>query len=168
MADEPSTTDANDGADAGEGKQQETQDKTFTQADVDRVVSDRLRREREKFSDYDDVKSKASKLDEIEQANQSELEKANGKATELGDENASLKVENLRIKVALAKDVPADLIDRLRGETKEELEADADDLLKRVKPKDATDFDGGARKTERKTSEVSPGLGRLAAAYGDK
>lgn len=44
--------------DGGEGQEQ-----TFTQADVDRIVADRLKREREttkaKFGDYDDLKAKA-------------------------------------------------------------------------------------------------------------
>jgi hypothetical protein len=44
-----------------EGK--EGQEQTFTQADVDRIVADRLKREREttkaKFGDYDELKAKA-------------------------------------------------------------------------------------------------------------
>lgn len=43
----------------GEGNQEQT----FTQADVDRIVAERLKREREKFTakygDYDDLKAKA-------------------------------------------------------------------------------------------------------------
>lgn len=38
----------------------EQQEQTFTQADVDRIVADRLKREREKFKDYDALKEKAS------------------------------------------------------------------------------------------------------------
>jgi len=55
-------------------------EKTFTQADLDRVVEQRLARERSKYGDYDDLKTKASKLDEIEQANASDLEKATKRA----------------------------------------------------------------------------------------
>jgi hypothetical protein len=40
----------------GEGEKQE---QTFTQADVDRMIRDRLKREREKFADYDQLKAKA-------------------------------------------------------------------------------------------------------------
>lgn len=40
----------------GEGEKQE---QTFTQADVDRIVRERVKRERDKFSDYDDLKAKA-------------------------------------------------------------------------------------------------------------
>lgn len=38
---------------ADEGKEQ-----TFTQADIDRIVRDRVKRERERFADYDDLKAK--------------------------------------------------------------------------------------------------------------
>lgn len=47
---------------AGEGESKgngQDQDKTFTQADVDRLIRERVQRERAKFSDYDDLKSKA-------------------------------------------------------------------------------------------------------------
>ncbi|MEO6627624.1 MAG: hypothetical protein ABIP03_03560 [Aquihabitans sp.] len=33
--------------------------KTFTQDDVNKIIDDRLKREREKFADYDDLKKKA-------------------------------------------------------------------------------------------------------------
>jgi hypothetical protein len=44
-----------DGTPAGEqGKEQ-----TFTQSDVDRIVRERVQRERAKYADYDDLKAKA-------------------------------------------------------------------------------------------------------------
>ncbi len=42
------------------------------------------------------------------------------------------KKETMRLKVAAKKGLPAELIDRLKGETEEELEADADKLLEFV------------------------------------
>lgn len=48
----------------GEGQQQEP---TFTQADVDRIIDARLKREREKFSDYDTLKAKAEGAKTAEQ-----------------------------------------------------------------------------------------------------
>lgn len=57
-------------------------DKTFTQTELDRIVQDRLARERGKFADYDELKAKAGKLDELEAANASELEKAVKRAEE--------------------------------------------------------------------------------------
>lgn len=44
-------------------------EKKFTQADIDRVVQDRLARERQRYSDYDDLKAKVD-------AQKSEAEKA--------------------------------------------------------------------------------------------
>lgn len=71
------------GADAGAGdaggaaQGGAAEGRTFTQADLDRIVQDRLLRERQKFADYEDLKSKAAKFDELESAQKSELEKAN-------------------------------------------------------------------------------------------
>lgn len=46
-----------------------------SQAELDRVLSGRLDRERAKFADYEAMKAKASQFDEIEEANKSELQK---------------------------------------------------------------------------------------------
>ena len=58
-------------------------EKAFTQAELDQKINDRLARERKKYSDYDEIKSKAAQLDEIEQANATELEKAVAAAQKL-------------------------------------------------------------------------------------
>jgi len=47
----------------------------FTQADIDRAVKDRLARERKKYADYNELKSKADKLSELEQAQLSDKER---------------------------------------------------------------------------------------------
>lgn len=54
--------------------------RTFSQADVDRIVTDRLAKQGRKFADYDDLAKKAAKLDELEAASQSDLEKAQARA----------------------------------------------------------------------------------------
>lgn len=67
MADDGTPTDDDKGGE---------DDKTFTQAEVDRIIKERLARAKsEPPSDYDDLKAKAAKLDELEAANQTELEK---------------------------------------------------------------------------------------------
>lgn len=54
---------------------------TFTQAQVDRIVQERVARvKREAPEDYEDLKAKAKKLEELEAAQLSELEKAQKKA----------------------------------------------------------------------------------------
>ena len=50
--------------------------KTFTQAEMDAIIGERLSRERAKYADYDEVKAKAAKYDEVEEANKTELQKA--------------------------------------------------------------------------------------------
>jgi hypothetical protein len=52
------------------------EDRTFTQADVDKIVQDRLARVKPSPpGDYDALREKAARFDEIEAANKSELEK---------------------------------------------------------------------------------------------
>lgn len=97
-------------------------EKTFTQADVDRIVTKRL----SDFADYDELKAKAEKFDAAEEANKSELEKALEKAnklqTELDDLHKRDQIRAVRDEVAQTTGVPASL---LTGNTVEECEAQA-------------------------------------------
>lgn len=101
----------------GEGEQQE---QTFTQAEVDRIVSDRLKREREatktKYADYDDLKAKAEGAKTAEE-----------RIASLEQEIQKSKVEALRAKYAA--DVPERLRPLLTGVTDEELKAQRDLLV---------------------------------------
>ena len=97
MADvEPTQTDAQDGGaepvttstvtepaqQSGAEPTEPTDDgKTFTQADIDRAVKDRLTREKAKFADYDDLKATAAKWQEHEDDQKSELEKLQDQIT---------------------------------------------------------------------------------------
>lgn len=58
-------------------------DAKLTQDQVNDIIAERLRREREKYADYDDLKAKASKWAEYEDAQKSELEKAQERAEAL-------------------------------------------------------------------------------------
>ena len=82
MADDNTTSTedvlGNDDAQAPEEQttQAETQaDKTFTQADLDRLITERLKRERQKYSDYSELKKKAEALEALEAEQMSEQEK---------------------------------------------------------------------------------------------
>ncbi len=107
--------------------------KTFTQEDLDRIVAERLRRERDKHSDYDELKAKAGKLDELEAANKSELEKLNERLTATDQRAANAEQALIRANVAAAKGLTPGQAKRLAGATQEELEADADELLETFK-----------------------------------
>ena len=73
-----------------------------------------------------------AKLKSFEDANLSELERSKKAAEESAAELAALRTENIRNRVALAKGVPADLIEFLTGDTEEEVAAKADILLARL------------------------------------
>lgn len=73
-----------------------------------------------------------AKLDEIGRANLSDLEKAQQDAQTYREELAKVTHQNTVNKVALAKSVPADLVEFLTGETEDEISTRADVLLARL------------------------------------
>lgn len=75
------------------------------------------------------AKELQSRLDEIEQANMSELEKAKQAADAAQSQLSEYQARAMRQQVALTKGIPAALVDRLHGDTEDDLNADADALL---------------------------------------
>lgn len=105
--------------------------KTFSQDEVNAIISDRLSREREKFADYESLKEKAAKFDEYEEANKSDLQKAQDEIERLKGEKEKLenerKVAGIRAKISKETGVPADLI---TADTEEAAKAQAEAILK--------------------------------------
>lgn len=105
-------------------------DKMIPQDEVNKIVQDRISRERAKFADYEEMKAKAAKFDEMEEAGKSELQKAQDKVQALEAQiqsiNKEKEISQIRTQVAQAKGVPADL---LTGETQEACESQADKIL---------------------------------------
>lgn len=68
--------------------------KTFTQSELDDLIAKRIERERKKFSDYDDLKTKASeyeaKLQAQRDAEMTEIEKAQAQAKQFEEQLTSL------------------------------------------------------------------------------
>jgi hypothetical protein len=126
-----------------------------SQEDLDKLIGRRIYEERAKFANYDELKAAADELAEIRKAGETDLERVTGERDTFKTSADTLTAENARLKVALEKKLPADLIDRLRGNTVEELSADADKLLELVKPAvpPVPGFDGGAR-----TPAPTPGI----------
>lgn len=102
-----------------------------TQADLDRIIQDRVARVKSSFADYDDLKAKAGQVETF-QSRIAELEATN---TELDGKVKDYQTKEERAQlvsdVAASKGVPASA---LRGGTREELEAHADDLAALLKP----------------------------------
>lgn len=116
-----------------EVKAQETQqaeEKTFTQAELNAIVQKRVGELTTKYGDYEELKEKAQKLDQIEEQSKSELQKATEKADSLQTELESLKAANkereLKEKIAAETGVPASL---LRGSSEEDLKAQAEAIM---------------------------------------
>lgn len=109
------------------GTETETpQERTFTQSELDKIVQKRVAEER---ANIDELKEKASKFDEMEEANKTELEKAHEKAEELQKKLDSIEKANqlnaIRQKVAEETGVNASY---LNGSTEEECRAIADNF----------------------------------------
>jgi hypothetical protein len=74
----------------------------FSQADVDRIVKERLERERGKYADYDTLKTAAAKWQETQDAQKTELQKAMEKAAGLQEQNARLSQERTELLIRSA------------------------------------------------------------------
>lgn len=104
-----------------------------SQEDLNSVIADRLKRERAKFGDYDDLKAKASRLDEIEEANKSELEKVTDRVTAAEAQRDQALAETLRLRTAVKFGISEeDAALFLTGTDEETLEAQAKRLAERV------------------------------------
>jgi hypothetical protein len=97
-------------------------EQTFTQADVDRIVADRLKREREttktKYADYDELRVSAGEKATLEQ-----------RVAQIEQQAKDSEARAMRAEVANAKGLTPSQAKRLVGGTREELESDADELL---------------------------------------
>ena len=92
-----------------------------SQEELNKVIADRIKRAEAKFSDYKDLKAKAAKLDEYEQANATEAEKAAKRIADLEAELDNTRRESLRIKIASEHGITdADDIDLFLTGTDEE------------------------------------------------
>lgn len=122
----------------------EPEQKTFTQDELNAIVSDRVKREREKHADYATLKEKADKLDKLEEASKSEIQKITERAERLQQELDQIKqaenVREIRSSVARKTGIPENL---LTGATEEECEAQAEAIKAFAKPTYPTLRDAG-------------------------
>lgn len=140
------------------GGQQEEFRAITSQEQLDRIIGERLARERGKYAGYDDLKAKAAKFDEIENQNKTELQKALERA-EAAEKAAKQAVrEKLQREIADELGLPVKLASRLKGDTADEMRADGAEIaadLGVAKPSAQTQpsermrrFSGGGDPTE--------------------
>ena len=92
---------AGDGDGGGGGDGSGGDDKTFTQAEVDKFNADTRRKLEAKFKDYDDIKAKAAKVDELTAsvtALTQKVEDVGKDATQLERERAERELATLKTK----------------------------------------------------------------------
>lgn len=110
--------------------------KTFTQEEVDNIVGDRLKRERAKYANYDELNEKAGKYDELLEAQKSELQKVieerDSLAAEIGNMKAAETIREMRETIAQETGVPVGLLTAM---TEEDCKAQAVAILEYAKPK---------------------------------
>lgn len=135
-------------SDNGGGGASNTQgDKTFTQADVDRIVGERLNRQKSQFSDYDALKADSAELARLRKENESATETAVREAREAAaaEERKKLAPQAVRAEFrAAAKGV---LTDAQRDAFLEDA-----DLSKYLKEDGSVDTD----KVETKVKALAP------------
>lgn len=111
-----------------------------TQEEFDAAIKGRLSREKEKYGDYDQLKTRVAELEEenvglkstIEANNQSKAD-ADRQLEDLQNQIAGYETANLRTRVALQHGLPYDLADRLQGTDEESFKADAERLAGYIK-----------------------------------
>lgn len=125
--------------------------KIESQEELNQVIAERLNREREKYSDYEELKATNAKLTEelskysdyekITKDNKTLSEQIQELNVKLQDydvkkqEHESLsktlenyKLKDIKIKFALEHGIPYTLAERLSGTTEEEIQADAQNI----------------------------------------
>lgn len=111
-----------------------------TQEEFDNAIKARLSREKEKYGDYDQLKSRVSELEEENAGLKSTIE-ANRQSKADDDKQlevlqkqiAGYETASLRTRIALQYGLPYDLADRLQGTDEESFKADAERLAGYIK-----------------------------------
>lgn len=96
-----------------------------TQEELNRIIADRISREKAKFADYNDLKTKAAEFDKLADAQKSETQKALERAEAAERALASTQSESLRLSVIARHSIPADYQEFVSGVDEAELEAKA-------------------------------------------
>jgi len=123
-----------------EGDKGGSDEKQFTQADLDRLLQKRLKRQEEalakKYSDYDTIKEKADKFTALEDekstdAQRWEKEKAQFLAAMQEKDEKLTKLERTTLisDLAVDKGLPKNFWKRVSGDSPEEIEEDIDSII---------------------------------------
>lgn len=168
-------------AETGQATGQQADPKTFTQADVDRLMG-RTREEAKravmnelatKYGDLDALAKAQKELEEKRQAEMTELEKLQAERQKLLEklqaQEAAAKaaqLDALRLKVGQEVGLPPALASRLQGSTAEEIKADAEAVLAALPGQPAPGAFGSTGATDG-TNDKNHGLTASERAVAD-
>jgi len=129
---------------ADPGQQTETA-RTFSQADVDRIVAERLERAERKAAEKAERAKADAEADALKKQGEYQklFEKAQAELDAERQRARGLEMQALRRDVAQKFQLPDALAKRLQGETQEELERDAQDLLAAIPKPAAPNINAG-------------------------
>ena len=155
------TPEANAQTPSAEGSGNATEAKTFTQEQVNRMIQERLARAKsEPPADYDELKAKAARLDELEDAQKTELERITDTASKAQSEAAEWKSKYDELqaqrqheldvrKAASEYGVDADVLIRMGGDVDEN--AKFLQVKEAARPKFGDMHDGGEQRPPEQT-----------------
>lgn len=157
---------------AGTGQQPAPQ---FTQGDVDRIAGKArddgrqaaINELMQKYGDLEQLANAAKRLRELEDAQKSEQEKLAEQVAALRAQveqektaAQSAQLEALRLEIGQEKGLSPVFARRLQGTTREELEADADAMLKAMQPESGripnNDATAGGQQTRKSNRRLTP------------
>lgn len=113
-----------------------SEEKTFSQEELNSIVSERLNKEKEKYAkQVEELTHKAEAYEKQIATFTSQLDEINKKVatheTELKERDAkiqSYETQSVKMRVAHEVGIPYELADRLSGTTEEEIKADAESM----------------------------------------
>lgn len=107
-----------------------------TQEEFDKRIKERIKRETDKFSDYESLKTQIGELNNKIDTLNSELSGKDSKYGELEtkynesvQKNAKYESDSVKTRLALEAGLPYGMVSRVNGTTEDEIRADIDTLL---------------------------------------
>lgn len=109
-----------------QGNAEVKEERTFTQDELNQHISERLKKERQKYEGFDELKEKAAKYDKLQEESKTDLQKAEEEAARLKQELDSMKsaekLRQIKAEVSGKTGIPESL---LTGATEEACEEQA-------------------------------------------
>jgi hypothetical protein len=121
------TEENNDGQQAGEQEQQQSEFKPITtQEELNKLIGERIGKVKAQFGDYEDLKTKAAEFDKIAEAQKTELQKAQERAE--AAEKRAVEFEQTALKTRIASEMGV-IPEVIQGSDEETMRASAQRVL---------------------------------------